>query len=145
MREILFRGKRVDNGEWVYGDLIHEPFGDCIQYLDENEGVYRRCKVKVIPETVGQYTGLTDKNGKRIFEGDILKGFEYPFFRKEDGTHNYFAEVVWFDNSPAFGLWTFKNPESTVSGISHGNSDYIEDFDSEMWEVIGNIHEQGVQ
>ena len=151
MREILFRGKRVDNGEWIKGFYIEA------NHHWHNKGVHKEWIVKnviqnggwcnvgskyaVIPETVGQYTGLTDENGTKIFEGDILKGFRYPFFREEDAAYNYFAEVVWFDNSPAFGLLTFKNPESTVRGISHGNADYMEDFDSEMWEVIGNIHD----
>ena len=143
MREILFRGKRVDNGEWVIGDGIHYPKSQNWKGTCWIDGMHERANdwVQVIPETVGQYTGLTDKNGTKIFEGDILKGFRYPFFREEDAAYNYFAEVVWFDNSPAFGLLTFKNPESTVRGISHGNADYMEDFDSEMWEVIGNIHD----
>ena len=143
MRAILFRGKRVNNGEWEYGGYVNLS-GKFFYIVN---GKNRFVEHSVIPETIGQYTGLTDKNGTKIFEGDILKGFEYPFFREEDGAHNYFAEVVWFDNSPAFGLLTFKNPESTVSGISHGNTDYMEDFDSEMWEVIGNIHDnpEGVQ
>ena len=93
----------------------------------------------VIPETVGQYTELTDKNGKEIYDRDILKGESYPFC--SDGLYNYFAEVVWFDNSPAFGIYTFKNPNAKVKGISEGNCDYIEDFESNNWEVIGNIFE----
>lgn len=75
-----------------------------------------------------------------IFEGDILQGSDYPF-QNGDGEHNYYAEVVWFENSPAFGFVTRKNPKSSVRGISDGNCDYIEDFSGYRWEVIGNIHD----
>ena len=68
MREVLFRGKRTDNGEWVKCSETYIRDGDGIWLSDENLNV-----VTVLPETVGQYTGLTDKNGVRIFEGDILK------------------------------------------------------------------------
>lgn len=135
---ILFKAKRKVNGLWVVGDLIrHRNRTDkgCDYYIfdDVTETEYL-----VIPETISRYTGFMDKNGVRIFEGAIMTCDDYPYTGCY-GELNYYGEVVWFEDSPAFGIVTRCNPNSTVRGISDGLSDYMEDFDNSKWEVIGNI------
>lgn len=92
-REILFRGKR-SNGKWVYGSLVVSENINPAIYYESGGGLVKQldwCYVN--PDTIGQYTGLTDKNGKKIFEGDIVTGRNCRFVVKYDERKAEFVAV----------------------------------------------------
>lgn len=94
-REFLFRGKRVDTGEWIYGDLIKHSIIDAFTYIAigvgykiDNPEIGKA--IKILPNTVGQFTGTTDMNGKKVFDGDIIGPTDFGY----DGVV-YFDELIY--------------------------------------------------
>ena len=145
-REILFRGKSVETNEWVYGTYLLEKYSNtpyicCFEY-----GTFVNIKqIEVHPETVGEFTGMTDKNGTKIFEGDIVR--TQPFYDRPYSTtrkEKQFLGVV------EHYIKTFRNPGSPTNGQKYDSSwraNIVEDIVdygcynwSRFWncEVVGN-------
>lgn len=139
MREILFRGKRVDNGEWVIGYLVR---GEYYLYETEMTTIFSTDTIfypytetsgydRVITDTVGQFTGVYDKNGNKIFEGDIVK-IAGDSNNDDWKNVNYIAQIVFLDGG-------FCAIDETIDNYSFRRYSLSRcEFDL---EVIGNIHD----
>ncbi len=125
MREALFRGKSLYNGEWVYGSHYKDLNGN--EYIVPiNWLLICDSEIVVLHETVGQFTGLLDKNGNKIFEGDIIRadGSHYLTVVIDEHTGGYKGQAVVWDK--------------------HEDDDYNTEcdyFEMAEYEVIGNIHD----
>ena len=134
-REIKFRGKRIKNGEWVYGDLLQKNSGRKVIMTNlhtwgdnpddvEPYGEY----ITVDPNTVGQFTGLKDKNGKEIYEGDIVKT---PLL---DPIFGDILADAWCNALIRF------NQGSFVVSYYNSHNIYLQDLCDKI-ELLGNIHD----
>ena len=122
MRDIIFRGIGIKSREWVYGAYVPAMDEDSCDSIIDEQGEHHI----VFSDTVGQYTGLKDKNGKEIYEGDIL--------RSENG---YAEPIGWSQDNAGFATMDFANGEyiyeidqflastKTISGTIHDNPDLL--------------------
>lgn len=151
MRDIKFRGK-IYTGEWVTGFYLEQDAYNAgskntkKDLISKSEGLIVESSkftsaVPVDKETIGQYTGLHDKNGKEIYEGDIVTGEDYPFI--DEGRQNYIGIVVFYEDFAQFG-YEYKCVRKDKKGISNGiNNEFQSDENliCQDLEVIGNIYE----
>ena len=136
MRTIKFRGK-TDSGKWCFGYFLHDGQRGRFVITDGLLEINR-----VNPDTVCEFTGFLDKNGKEIYEGDVLRSAKYPFSCPEDNEYdNYYGVIGWSEEEALFYIVAIKNPKSSVRGISDGISDSISQKMMQDFEVIGNVHD----
>jgi uncharacterized phage protein (TIGR01671 family) len=130
MREIKFRGKRLDDGEWVYGDYHRRAGGvHCIIAMEPDEqGKVVYIVHQVNPATVGQFTGLLDKNGKEIYDGDII--------RSDCGNGEVRHLISFFDIIASFVAEML--PDNGINDYCTLSQAWILKYNK---EVIGNIHD----
>ena len=141
MREILFRGKRMDNGEWVEAASILRTVDGAVRELyiaakagmdmalDADGNIHTMTAgphvlyYRVDPDTLGQFTGLTDKNGKKVFEGDVCRFY---------GDEGYADYAIFWDGSDSG--WSVRQNDSETL-------DVLDSYFAEHCTVIGNIHD----
>lgn len=138
MREILFKGQRVDNGQWVYGMPLYGNLDTTITemqcYINNRHYI-----IEIKPESIGQFTGMLDKNGNKIFEGDKCK---VTFYNHIEKNSELIMNVVFTDG----GFALIKEGKITTESVIEDDRTFVPLYYSQRpneIEIIGNIHENG--
>lgn len=122
MREIKFRGKRIDSGEWVWGFVVEYGYAGEVKTYIVPHYASELYAFEIDPATVGQYTGLQDKNGREIYEGDIF----------HIGDENIKYTVKWHDTA----LMGHQQRTGSYVGLTYWRNDMV---------LLGNIHDKEAQ
>ena len=151
MRTIKFKAKKQDDGQWIIGDLMQQIDGYVL--IGDNTGPWTddgysncdyNCVCEVDPDTVCQFTGLFDKNGKEVYESDVLRSDLFPFsFINEEKTCRdlRFATIVWDEVGGKYFMLCHTNKKLSVDKYFEGVHLDINQLWHGNFEVVGNVHD----